>query len=805
VGIKQRDIFSRFYKVQLKDILRPVQKGFRMNYRQLAAVIACMFFFASTVTAQEAPKEKLVDRVRKSIDRGVQYLRDMERGKSNWELDAEARAEHGGRTALAMLALINCGVPMEDPMMKRGLDWLREIKPERTYTVGLQTMVFCLARQPQDKDRIQRNVDWLTKAKAKDGWTYTDKANFGAADNSCTQYALLGLHEALLAGAKVEKRLLEEVRDFYIRTQVRGDGGWTYRGGGFTTMTMTTAGLCNLLISGMDLQTGKQRLKDDGSADLCGVYDENKPVADALKWIGNNFPGRLTMDRARAAFQHPYYALYGVERAGRLTGQRFIGGHDWYRLGCEMLVDSQLADGRWDGEGRQLDHWPIVATSFSLLFLSKGRTPVLLTKMAYGRGDDWNNKRSDCKNLVEFSSKEIFKGMPMAWQIFDARGRAAENEEEIRDLAADLLQSPVTFFNGHLRAPSGKDRQVLKEYLSNGGFVFAEACCGRPEFDADFRAMCKEMFPDNPLVPLPDSHPVWIASGQFPVPPTEFPLWGIQQGCKTILMYSPKPISGYWEANQNNLGRGKTAFQLGANIIAYATGLEAPKPRLTEVEIPRGDLRSTIRRGFLRVAQIKHDGDWQPAPRAMVNLMTEIQKGGMDVSLETIPIPVASENIVDFKFLYMHGRGKFEYKKEQLNQLRFNLENGGLLLADACCGSKAFDASFRQFVEMLFADKQLKLQPVPFTDELYSHQLNGEAIREVRLRREGPDGRPETEFKQTAPALEGIKWNNRWVVLYSRYDLGCALEKHKSTDCLGYNYESALKIGKAAVFYSLKR
>jgi hypothetical protein len=317
--------------------------------------------------------------------------------------------------------------------------------------------------------------------------------------------------------------------------------------------------------------------------------------------------------------------------------------------------------------------------------------------------------------------------------------------------------------------------------------------------------MCKEMFPDNPLTLLPDSHAVWLASGKFAVPPREFPIWGIQQGCKTILMYSPKAISGYWEGNATSIGRAATAFQLGANIIAYATGLEAPKPRLTEVEIFKGDLKSTVRRGFLRVAQIKHEGDWQPAPLAMRNLMADVRKSGLDVSLETIPLPLASDNIVDFRFLYMHGRSAFNFQKQQMNQLRFNLETGGVLLADACCGAKSFDTSFRTFMDQLWEDKKLKLQPIPLTDELYSHQLNGEALRELRCRREGADGRPEPAFKNVAPLLEGIKLNNRWVVIYSKYDLGCALEKHKSTDCLGYDYDSALKLGKAAVFYSLKR
>jgi hypothetical protein len=270
-------------------------------------------------------------------------------------------------------------------------------------------------------------------------------------------------------------------------------------------------------------------------------------------------------------------------------------------------------------------------------------------------------------------------------------------------------------------------------------------------------------------------------------------------------MYSPKAISGYWEGNATSIGRAATAFQLGANIIAYATGLEAPKPRLTEVEIFKGDLKTAVRRGFLRVAQIKHEGDWQPAPLAMRNLMADVRKSGLDVSLETIPLPLASDNIVDFRFLYMHGRSAFNFQKQQMNQLRFNLETGGVLLADACCGAKSFDTSFRTFMDQLWEDKKLKLQPIPLTDELYSHQLNGEALRELRCRREGADGRPESGFKNVAPLLEGIKLNNRWVVIYSKYDLGCALEKHKSTDCLGYDYDSALKLGKAAVFYSLKR
>ena len=60
-------------------------------------------------------------------------------------------------------------------------------------------------------------------------------------------------------------------------------------------------------------------------------------------------------------------------------------------------------------------------------------------------------------------------------------------------------------------------------------------------------------------------------------------------------------------------------------------------------------------------------------------------------------------------------------------------------------------------------------------------------------------------FEELPPKLEGVKLDGRWVVIYSQYDIGCALENHKSTDCLGHNPESAKRLAAAAVLYSLKR
>src|SRR5260370_11158601 len=135
---------------------------------------------------------------------------------------------------------------------------------------------------------------------------------------------------------------------------------------------MTSAGVCGLLITGMDLNAGREKPLEGGKFKNCGEYTENKSVIDGLKWIGNALPAQNRWEQLPSF----YYTLYGLERVGRLSGLRFIGTHDWYREGGEALVPLQTKDGSLKGRG--LDSSPVVSTSFPLLFLSKGHHPYPL-------------------------------------------------------------------------------------------------------------------------------------------------------------------------------------------------------------------------------------------------------------------------------------------------------------------------------------------------------------------------------------------------------------------------------------------
>jgi hypothetical protein len=775
--------------------------------------------------------EPLVKKVKTAIDDGTEYLIAKQSINGDWE--GEAAGRPGGCTALVLLALLNAGVPPNDDVIQNGLKYLREIKPKHTYVVGLQTMVYCLAGE--NKERIQANVQWLLDARKMDGdrfrgWTYDMTPS--RPDNSNTQYALLGLHEAELAGVPIDQKVWESIRDYYMNTQM-ADGGYRYVNEGGkgaigdgegARFTMTTAGLCGLIIAGTDLKSGRETPNGDGTWNNCGKYIENEKVTRALEWMGRHFPGADRLGNE----PYLYYSLYGIERAGRLTGLRFLGEHDWYRVGCEFLVKEQRTGG-----GEKGSYWtsrgdsggPIVSTSFALLFLSKGRTPILISKLTHdgksaaGRflsakneDNDWNNDRNDARHLVEFASRELFKRKPMGWQVFNAR--EADSRVSSEDLAAELLQSPIAYFNGHL-APqfNGTEKEMLRTFVRNGGLIFAEACCGSKEFDAGFRKLMTDraegLFPDLKLEELPDDHPVWTAAGKFGIPPAarrRFPLYGMQMGCKTAVIYSPKDLSCRWESNlYEDKGDNQLAFHLGANIIAYATGLEPPPDRLTQVAVTREEPAARkVPRGFLKVGLLKHEGDFNAAAQAMPTLMGELRdRTGLDVALKTDEVEPTRRNVVEYKFLYMHGRKSFALAKNQLDDLRFNLEHGGLLFADACCGSKTFDKSFRDFIGDLWPDKKYKLERIPLKDDLYGKELNGTAITTVHCRWDSA-GQRETKYEEHPPALEGVKIKGRWAVIYSRWDIGCALEKHKSPDCLGHDYESAVKLGRAVVLYHLR-
>ena len=146
-----------------------------------------------------------------------------------------------------------------------------------------------------------------------------------------------------------------------------------------------------------------------------------------------------------------------------------------------------------------------------------------------------------------------------------------------------------------------------------------------------------------------------------------------------------------------------------------------------------------------------------------------------------------------FPLIYIHGRSVISFDNADLEALRQHIDpGGGMIFADAACGSAAFDASFRKFVALLLPNNPLV--PIPRDDELYSVKV-GLDLSDVRYTEAAGGARG-------FPQLEGVKINEHWAIIYSKFDIGCALERHTGMECKGYTHESAVKIAANIVIYS---
>jgi len=169
-------------------------------------------------------------------------------------------------------------------------------------------------------------------------------------------------------------------------------------------------------------------------------------------------------------------------------------------------------------------------------------------------------------------------------------------------------------------------------------------------------------------------------------------------------------------------------------------------------------------------------------------------------------IGIGDDNLVNYHLVFMHGRHNFRLTPAERESLARYLENGGTLLADAICASKPFATAFRR--ELQEALPNYPLETIPTEDPIFTSTYGGYDVRKVALRDPLPteEGQPiATRVRETAPQLEGIKIGNRWAVIFSPYDISCALENHESIQCRGYNREDAARLALNVLMYSLNQ
>ena len=97
------------------------------------------------------------------------------------------------------------------------------------------------------------------------------------------------------------------------------------------------------------------------------------------------------------------------------------------------------------------------------------------------------------------------------------------------------------------------------------------------------------------------------------------------------------------------------------------------------------------------------------------------------------------------------------------------------------------------------------MEDLPSTHPLLTKAFYGFDLKQVRLI--DPD-RSKTSIaaatRKVVPKLQFAKIRNRPVVVFSPFDLSCALESRHSLQCKGYVREDAARIGINVVLFGLQ-
>ncbi|MCE9589713.1 MAG: DUF4159 domain-containing protein [Planctomycetes bacterium] len=433
------------------------------------------------------------------------------------------------------------------------------------------------------------------------------------------------------------------------------------------------------------------------------------------------------------------------------------------------------------------------------------RPPVIAVKIRTEKVQDWGTDPNDLNNLL-------------IWMKANLGINFTYDEKPLGEIDLESGNVPVLYRTGHTEFSfSSDERRRLREYLLRGGMIIFDACCGKKAFADSARLEIAAIMPERKLKPVPIDHPIFNCYYQnagvvhfTPISNLPSPgpsgIEGVEVGCRMLMVFSPHDLSCGWDMH-THLIQGNTyiesedGLKIGANYIAYATATRDLSVGLTQAKAYT-DAEKT-RADKFRVGQIVHDGDWNPDPVGLQNLLDTVgQTTSIKLSFATEPVQVDAASLSKFPFVYMTGHDDFIWNDAQVAAMKRYLDNGGFLFADACCGRQKFDAAFRREMGKVFAGDggPARFQTVPATHPLYHLQNDIKTVRftEAAVARGGA-GRGDQ------PKLEAISIRNRLAVVYSPFALNVGWRVKAVPYAVGYDPKSSLELGVNTVMYALSQ
>ena len=374
----------------------------------------------------------------------------------------------------------------------------------------------------------------------------------------------------------------------------------------------------------------------------------------------------------------------------------------------------------------------------------------------------------------------------------------------------DPAELPLLYVTGWTPMPELSDALLtrLRRYLYDGGTLVVHAQCGRQAFRDSARRQIARLFPKRPLAAIDTDSPLFAAVHPIDkmrirknhepfkaIPPY---LEAVYLGCRPAVIYSPIDLNCGWDVVNHPIEGGTLyhqadATRLGVNLISVMLA-NFEYARAWGIE-KRYHQQDDDARDRLVVGQLVHDGDWDPTPHGLVNLLKAIDaQTTVNVQFKRDTVTLAGAEAFSYPVLYVTGLRDFTLADDEVATLRKYLTSGGVLIADAAAGRKAFDAAFRREIKRVLPDADLAV--LPADSPLYQMPF---AIRRVAysnlVRNEKPNLR--------APYLEGIELDGQLVVIYAPLSLSTGWEQLNYPFARSYQSPDALRVGVNAFTYAL--
>lgn len=635
-------------------------------------MIKCLFLalFGACLYAQVPSQE-----VSALIDTLQQNLLKTQQEEGHWVYKDQA-LYFEGMTSLVTLALVHSGIPSDHPQIQKALRYLLKSKNEYTYCLGLKIVVLAQIDSNKYLEEIQQLAKTLMRNQSTDGG-FSYYSSGAGSDSSNTQFAALGLYSAARCGVKIPQAVWQKMISFLQYVRSAETGGFGYKSG--LAIPSMTAG-CMAALHMAQTMTYKES--------NCGDWP-GKTLEDAgLRWLARYFQGQVDIPKnSKGQIEHyELYFLYALERMSQLMGVRELEGWDWFYQGIQIILQRHRE--------KKLD--ALVDQAFALLFLSKGRTPILIGKIVLPTLLETDPH--DVENLVFEISKRLHQ--PFAYQRVALKG--------------NLADIPMLFLSGHTSFElKASEKEVLKHYLEEGGLLVGEACCSRKEFASAFKNLVLELLEGKgALDPLPANHAIYQIRGQM-VPASYQLIYAAGYRCKTSILFSAKDFSCALQNAQTD----SIEFQLAINIVRFALSEGRVYDRLTETPPEPFALSADSQSGSLLIAKLAHDGDWNNDGDDLRGLLQVFREQTQQSA--RFAVIQKNEPLPPVPILYVNGHQSIGFSTRRKAELKEFIEEGGVLFGEACCDKPEFAESFQNLMRELFP--QVPLERVPSNHFLYAN------------------------------------------------------------------------------------